>query len=135
MSGGSLDYFYVTLAEHVGDFKDAELDDLVKDLCELFHAREWYLSGDTGEGDWNDSRDAFKKKWFTELGRWGHIQDYLVGFTDELRRSLGVSEEYCQNCRFWIPTPNFRYGECELKKMCKMHRKEYCDEFERREDQ
>ena len=31
MSGGSLDYFYNTLQEHVGDFRDKELDHLVKD--------------------------------------------------------------------------------------------------------
>lgn len=69
MSGGSLDYFYCQLQEHVGDFKDKELDDLVNDLAELFHDREWYLSGDTGEGNWNEARDNFKKKWFTETGR------------------------------------------------------------------
>ena len=45
MSGGSLDYFYSQLNDHVGDFKDRELDELVSDLAELFHDREWYLSG------------------------------------------------------------------------------------------
>ena len=43
MSGGSLDYFYTMLQDHVGDFGDKELDELVADLAELFHDREWYL--------------------------------------------------------------------------------------------
>ena len=47
MSGGHLNYFCHSLEEHIGDFGDRELDDLVKDLAELFHDREWYLSGDT----------------------------------------------------------------------------------------
>ena len=37
MSGGSLNYFYGQLEEHIGDFGDKELDELVKDLAELFH--------------------------------------------------------------------------------------------------
>ena len=69
MSGGSLNYFYSSLEEHIGDFGDKELDDLIKDLVELFHDREWYLSSDTGEGSWRETRDKFKAKWFTELGR------------------------------------------------------------------
>lgn len=36
MSGGSLSYFYLQLQEHIGDFGDEELDDLVKDLADLF---------------------------------------------------------------------------------------------------
>lgn len=44
MSGGSLDYFYCQLEEHVGDFGDKELDELVNDLAELFHDREWILA-------------------------------------------------------------------------------------------
>lgn len=35
MSGGSLDYFYTMLQDHVGDFGDKELDELVADLAEL----------------------------------------------------------------------------------------------------
>lgn len=50
MSGGSLNYFYSQVEDHVGDFGDRELDDLVKDLAQLFHDREWFLSSDTNEG-------------------------------------------------------------------------------------
>ena len=77
MSGGSLNYFYCQLQDHVGDFGDKELDELVKDLAELFHDREWYLSADYGEGSWNEARDAFKAKWFTDHGRQERIEKYL----------------------------------------------------------
>ena len=46
MSGGSLNYFYSELEGHAGDFRDKELDDLVRDLAHLFHEREWFLSSD-----------------------------------------------------------------------------------------
>ena len=65
MSGGRLDYFYSSLEDHVGDFGDKELDELVKDMANLFYEREWYLSGDTCAGDWNEARDKFKNKWFS----------------------------------------------------------------------
>ena len=76
MSGGSLGYFYNDLESHIGDFGDKELDELVKDLAKLFHDREWYLSSDTGEGAWNESRDRFKEKWFTAYGRQERIEKY-----------------------------------------------------------
>ena len=77
MSGGSLDYFYCRLEDHIGDFNDKELDELVKDLAQLFHDIEWYLSGDYGEGTWNEARDNFKKKWFGQGARqvWNSRQD------------------------------------------------------------
>ena len=59
MSGGSLNYFYTSLQDHVGDFADKELDDLVSDLAELFKDRELYLSGDTGDGTWAEARAGF----------------------------------------------------------------------------
>ena len=96
MSGGSLNYFYCQLQDHVGDFGDKELDELVSDLAELFHDREWYLSADTGRGSWEEARDAFKKKWFTKLGRQERIEKYLADFTEEIRRSFGISTDAVQ---------------------------------------
>ena len=139
MSGGSLDYFYCQLQDHVGDFKDKELDHLVKDLVWLFHDREWYLSGDTGEGDWNEARDKFKKRWFTDAGRQDRIEEYIHELTEEVRRSFGISKEYCMYCKHWQPCAEdegddyYNYGNCPFVKGCLMHRREYCEKFEDRE--
>ena len=132
MSGGSLNYFYALLQDHIGDFNDMELDDLVKDLAELFHDREWYLSGDTGEGSWSEARDEFKQKWFTDNGRNERIGEYLEECFDKIKKSLGVSIKYCKNCKHW--TPKYEtYGKCEYENHCVMHRSDSCGTFEERE--
>ena len=134
MSGGSLDYFSCQLEDHVGDFGDRELDELVKDLSVLFHDREWYLSGDTGSGDWNEARDNFKAKWCTQHGRNDRIESYLDQIGREIRESLGVTHNYCQFCAHWKPEKSdkgeSRYGWCEYQKHCLTHRSETCEEFE-----
>lgn len=135
MSGGSLDYFYSLLEEHVGDFGDRELDELVKDLARLFHDREWYLSSDTCEGSWNEARDAFKKKWFSEGARAERIEKYLNDLKEEFLKSFGLSNKYCKNCEFWIKTEeDFPYGRCKNVKGCLMHQYESCENFKAKEE-
>lgn len=130
MSGGSLNYFYYTLQDHIGDFEDKELDDLVKDLADLFHDREWYLSADYGAGDWNESRDRFKEKWFTKEGRKKRIDKYLTDFTEEIRKMIGISEKYCQACANWNPEDDRkRYGSCKHVTGCVMHKMNSCDKW------
>lgn len=129
MSGGSLNYFYSHLEDHVGDFGDKELDDLVRDLAELFHAREWYLSGDTNVGKWREARDAFKQKWFTEYGRKERIEKYFKELASDVYDSLGFGT-YCEDCVEW--TGDDDYGRCKLNKTHLMHRKETCDYYEER---
>lgn len=133
MSGGSLDYFYALLHDHMNDFGDKELNDLVKDLAELFHDREWFLSGDYGEGTWNEARDAFKKKWFTEHGRQERIEKYLNEFCEEVRQTFGISERYCRKCKHWKPERDGLYGRCDFEKCCSMHRCDSCEKFEEKE--
>lgn len=133
MSGGSLDYVYCTLQDHVGDFGDKELDELTSDLSDLFYAREWYLSGDTGVGSWNEARDAFKSKWFGQNNRAERIERYLAEFTEEIRKSLGISDMYCRNCKHWSDdNDGSNYGRCACVKNHLMHRRESCERFERR---
>ena len=123
MSGGSLCYFFGDLLEHVGDFGDAELDGLVKDLANLFHDREWFLSGDTCEGEWNEARDSFKRKWFTEIGRQERIEEYLEKLRDDVMRSFGFGK-HCGSCASWTPGSVSKYGRCALHPSCLMHRGE-----------
>ena len=126
MSGGSLDYFYCQLGDHVGDFKDKELDDLVKDLAELFHDREWYLSGDYGEGAWNEARDKFKQKWFGDGARAERIEKYLDEVKTDLLQSFGVEHKYCKDCKHWAQKSE-TYGKCEFVSGCLNHAYETCD--------
>lgn len=134
MSGGSLNYFYNKLEEHIGDFGDKELDDLVKDIAELFHDREWYLSGDTGSGSWREARDNFKAKWFTESGRKDRIEKYLRQMSSEVFDSFGFGY-YCRDCVEWTLEGDSSYGKCNLNKNCLIHRCDYCDRFEAKGEQ
>ena len=93
MSGGSLNYFSYTLEEHIGDFGDKELDELVHDLADLFHDRGWYLSCDTGKDDWKNARDTFKAKWFKEGVRQERIEKYLMEICNEVRESFEIEEK------------------------------------------
>ena len=134
MSGGSLNYFYCQLEDHVGDFGDKELDNLVGDLAELFYARERYLSSDTGVGEWNEARDAFKSKWFTEYGRQERIEQYLDELGKEVREMLGIQKSYCKTCKHWTPGGiGSSYGNCELESRVAMHRYENCKKWEGRD--
>ena len=143
MSGGSLDYFYCQLQDHVGDFKDKELDDLVADLADLFHDREWYLSSDIGEGEWNEARNKFKQKWFGEGARAERIEKYLDEVKAELLHSFGVDYKYCKDCKHWTANPDITkdgkvlhsdLGRCEFVTTCRFHRCETCDKWEKKDE-
>jgi len=136
MSGGSLDYFYCILQDHDKDFGDKELNELVSDLAKLFHDREWFLSGDTGEGSWNEARDNFKAKWFTEHGRQERIEKYLAEFAEEVRQTFGMSKRYCKNCKHWSTVEGYKtHGRCELDTRYMTHPSDSCDKdsFEEKE--
>lgn len=64
MSGGSYNYMYWRIEEtYVGEMQDADLDEMMKDLCGVLHDLEWYESGDYNEEDYRKSAKAFKQKW------------------------------------------------------------------------
>lgn len=128
MSGGSLDYFYNRLEEHIGDFNDKELDELVKDLAKLFHDREWYLSCDYGEGNWNEARDNFKQKWFSEGARAERIEKYLEEVKQELLRSFCEDKRYCKNCKHWTKESD-NYGKCEFASGYLNHKCDTCERW------
>ena len=132
MSGGSLNYFYSDLEDHVGDFGDKELNDLVSDFVELFHAREWYLSGDTGIGSWREARDKFKKKWFTEQGHKERIEKYLSEITSEIKETFGIEARYCKDCKYWRlgEKTDCKYGHCEYAQGYMLHQSDCCERWE-----
>lgn len=78
MSGGSYDYVCYKLEEECsGRMYDAELDDMIKDLCDLLHDLEWWKSGDISECQYRQTADKFKAKWFN-----GNREERLKGYID-----------------------------------------------------
>lgn len=64
MSGGSFDYEYSKIEDlYVGEMQDADLDEMMKDLCKVLHDLEWWQSCDYSEEDYRKSANAFKRKW------------------------------------------------------------------------
>lgn len=133
MSGGSLDYFYCQLQEHDRDFGDKELNELVTDLAQLFHDREWYLSGDYGEGRWNEARDKFKEKWFKEGARAERIERYLDDIRKEVLQSFGIEHKYCKDCKHWTEELS-GYGRCDFANGYSNHKCETCDKWEGKDE-
>lgn len=66
MSGGSYDYGYIRMDDYIGNMKDKELDDLMKDIRELLHDVEWCDSCDISEEDYFETVKKFKNKWFKQ---------------------------------------------------------------------
>lgn len=64
MSGGAMDFFYQELEEAGSDMFDEEMEEMIKDLVEVFHDLEWYRSGDTTGQTYHDTVNKFKQKWF-----------------------------------------------------------------------
>jgi hypothetical protein len=79
MSGGSYNYICYSLSEECADqMYDDEMNDLIKDLCEVLHDLEWWQSGDIGEEDYRKTLSEFKTKW---LG--GNREERLKGYIDK----------------------------------------------------
>ena len=78
MSGGSYNYIYSRLSEECENrMYDAEMNDLIKDLCILLHDLEWWQSCDSSEEKYRKTVSAFKKKWFK-----GDREQRLKGYID-----------------------------------------------------
>ena len=81
MSGGSYNYIFSQLSIECEDrMYDAEMNDLIKDLCEVLHDLEWWQSGDISEERYKNTLVKFKAKWFN---RRGNEQERLKGYIDE----------------------------------------------------
>ena len=79
MSGGSYDYICYKLEEQCeNNMHDAEMNDLIKDLCKVLHDLEWWDSGDISEEAYRKTLSAFKQKWFKD-----DRAERLKGYIDE----------------------------------------------------
>ena len=73
MSGGSYNYIYSRLLEECENrMYDAEMNDLINDLCEVLHDLEWWQSCDSSEEKYRATVEKFKAKWFKK-DRKGYI--------------------------------------------------------------
>lgn len=84
MSGGHMNYIYRRIEECGKYVDDAEIKDLIIDLAELMHDLEWYLSGDYGQYDYEESLSKFKDKWFGE-NRNERLREYLTTAIDDMK--------------------------------------------------
>lgn len=91
MSGGAWNYDYYKLESlsnsFKNDLKEYEISDLLKDLADLAHDTEWYLSGDYDESDYRKAADKFKTKWF-KGDRDARLKDYIDKQLKEMKKDL-----------------------------------------------
>jgi hypothetical protein len=67
MSGGSYNYMYCRIEyEYVGRMYDSQLNAMMKDLVDLLHDLELWMSCDYSEDTYRKSVTEFKKKWFKQ---------------------------------------------------------------------
>lgn len=85
MSGGSMDYLCYRVEEQVSKMGDRELSELIKDVAELLHDREWYLSGDYCDETWEKCARKFKQKWFKQP-REDRLKTFIEQIFDEAKR-------------------------------------------------
>ena len=96
MSGGSRNYICNKIDDYLcGQMYDEELNDLMKDICQLAHDVEWYDSADFGEEEYFASVRKFKKKWFlTErnVRLIDYVDNRLMEIKKELYNLIGAEE-------------------------------------------
>ena len=89
MSGGAFDYMYGRIEEtYVGEMQDADLDEMMKDLCVVLHDLEWWQSCDISEESYRKSAKAFKQKWLRGYdwetdGRIDRAKKHIKDFIDK----------------------------------------------------
>lgn len=87
MSGGAMDYFCFRLEEQADYVDDKEVKQLIKDLANLLHDLEWYLSADYGKDTYERSLAEFKNKWFGE-SRNERLKEYLNAALDDVKAEI-----------------------------------------------
>ena len=96
MSGGSYEYIYMRVEELCkGQMFDAELNELIGDLCDVLHDVEWWQSGDMSEKEYRKTVNKFKAKWL-HGDREVRLKGYIDAQVGQVKRALyalvGVEE-------------------------------------------
>jgi hypothetical protein len=66
---------------------DAEMNDMIRDLCKVLHDLEWWQSGDISEKEYRVTLSKFKQKWF-HGDREERLKRYIDEQTNIVRRQL-----------------------------------------------
>lgn len=124
-----MNYAYCTVEDVADMLGDRELIDLAKDFAKVLHDCEWWHSGDICKGNYNQTVDAFKKKWFQDK-REIRIGRYIDDVCAELKREFGCGS-FCKDCVKWNPVEKEDYGTCPHRRGCLIHGwDDPCEEFE-----
>lgn len=70
--------------------EDKQLSELIFDVFVLLHSWDWYQSGDTGEEDYREDVEYFKKKWLKKSSD-DLAKREIENAIAELRRDLYIS--------------------------------------------
>ena len=83
-----MNYIFCAIESELCDqMYDEELNDLIKDVAELAHDLEWWISSDIGKEEYLETVSRFKKKWF-ESDRNERLKGYVDAKVEELRNEL-----------------------------------------------
>ena len=104
MSGGSYNYIYNRLLMECADcMYDAEMNDMIVDLCDVLHDLEWWQSGDSSEEQYRETLKKFKAKWF-RTDRVDRLKEYIDKQISVVRSQLysvigiNTEEDECLMC-------------------------------------
>lgn len=102
MSGGRFNYTDQSLKHDIfgwserpsNVFEDREISELVWDVLDLIHSFDWYESGDTGEEDYLQAKEAFKEKWLSnpEVRVRRIVDEAIQACKEELYKTYGFKE-------------------------------------------
>ena len=96
MSGGSYNYMYIQIKdEYDNRMYDKQLDEMMKDLCDLLHDLEWWMSCDYSEKTYRESVNKFKKKWFKQTKI--DVQNYIENEFERTKNELLKEFEYLKD--------------------------------------
>lgn len=115
MSGGSMNYIYSQVEEASRCFSNPLVRELIKDVSELLHDKEWADSGDYSDGAYNKTEKAFTEKWFRNYDDTlkAIISNEIESVRDGLLNCIGVAK-YCKDCVNWKQgNSDSDYGRCK----------------------
>lgn len=96
MSGGYFDYSNYRLDDLADREIDVEIRDLLKDLSNLLHDEDYYMSGDYSKETYYKSLEEFRKKWFHN-SRNIRLKNYIDDSIDKARKDMynliGVNDD------------------------------------------